>query len=957
MAANEFSGIPSAYEGIELLGRGGRGEVFLVRRKSDSRLLALKVLPEADSESIRFFRQEAALLVRLAHPNLVRIEDYFEEPRSAYTMEWVEGRPLGALPADLPSERLLKAFVGCCRGLHYLHTHGLLHRDLKPANILVTSEGEAKLLDFGLPGLGTPAYWPPEAKAGRYDAQSDLYGLGLSFTEGLAGRSGLPDFFRDLLRRLVRDDPSERPSSAASLIKFLNLHVKPPFALSPDETVQAVLTKTPWVSRPEEERFRALENEARIFIVTGPTGVGRSRFVEEMSWRRKLAGKAATVAADLHRRSEEDRKILQIEVRRALRSVGGGRRELMFLEYDADLAPETLRAWVEGLLAREDAHLLSLADLPHETSVEFLKRATEDNPLSGKEIEKIARSSGGRPLLLIEALRQKFQSNGEDAKIPESLKASCAARVERLDEPSRVLLAALAATPEGSAGCEECLRVWEGERAEGFHDAVIRLRSEGLVAAIGEDGNLGLMHPGLIRSYRKALERGDSPPLARAHRLWIKALAGGRSASSDAPEAPRIAFHALSAGDIATARAWSGAAVAFLFGSGRFRETAELASSLLPIAEERMEKAVLFAHLAPSLYRLGRFEEAIEAYDGWYAAKGDDETRVETVKHLLFTAHVLMGRGDHAEAKKRLEEAARLGDAERHPALRSYYARAHALLASLAEQSEAPDRIGRAEEHLRLSQGFSAEAPLLRADTENQWGLLEQARGRYGEARRRFESAAETARSAQNVQSEAIAWNNLAMLDRERGDFHRSLKLMGRAVELARQAGEVVQVSRYRQNRALVLKDLARLDEAFSEMVAADDVLAVYGGEDDRRRSEIHLAGLEGLVMEPIGEDLPLEEIARREGPRFRALESLRRLETSGADSAEADLAESIAAIAALESPILRVDLFSRLRDMLVRWELKGLADRLASKVRSEIGEIHKRLPEEMQWTIKKPAA
>jgi hypothetical protein len=180
---------------------------------------------------------------------------------------------------------------------------------------------------------------------------------------------------------------------------------------------------------------------------------------------------------------------------------------------------------------------------------------------------------------------------------------------------------------------------------------------------------------------------------------------------------------------------------------------------------------------------------------------------------------------------------------------------------------------------------------------------------------------------------------------------------MGRAVELARRAGEAVQISRYRQNRALVLKDLARLVEAVSEMAAADDVLAVYGGEDDRRRSELHLRGLEGLVMEPIGEDLSPDDLALREGPRFRALGRLKRLEASGAESSEADLAESIAAIAALESPILRADLFCRLREMMARWGLKGLADRLAAKVRAEIGAIHKRLPEEMQWTIKRPAA
>src|SRR4051794_4513580 len=200
-----------AYDVVSLLGSGGMGEVY---RAHDSRLkrdVALKVL-QLDNEDARpRFEREARALAALNHPNIVTIHSVEEVDGIPFlTMELVDGEPLSAriTPAGLPLDELLELAIPIAEALSAAHRKGIIHRDLKPGNIMTTSEGQVKILDFGLAKalslsadaatvdqtmagitLGTIAYMSPEQARGEtLDPRSDLFSFGVVLFELASGR-------------------------------------------------------------------------------------------------------------------------------------------------------------------------------------------------------------------------------------------------------------------------------------------------------------------------------------------------------------------------------------------------------------------------------------------------------------------------------------------------------------------------------------------------------------------------------------------------------------------------------------------------------------------------------------------------------------------------------------------------------------------------------------------------
>jgi serine/threonine protein kinase len=214
------------------------GEVYRANDLKLGRDVALKILPPdvaGDPERLARFQREARAVAALNHPNVVTL--YSEEESGGVhflTMELIEGQPLNRLiPANgLPVERIVEIAGALAAALAAAHEKGIIHRDLKPANVMVTAEGQVKVLDFGLAKdlgaetsggatqtsagltqagivMGTPAYMSPEQVSGRaLDHLTDIFSLGVILHEMATGRRPFEGTSSaELASSILRDTP------------------------------------------------------------------------------------------------------------------------------------------------------------------------------------------------------------------------------------------------------------------------------------------------------------------------------------------------------------------------------------------------------------------------------------------------------------------------------------------------------------------------------------------------------------------------------------------------------------------------------------------------------------------------------------------------------------------------------------------------------------------------------
>jgi eukaryotic-like serine/threonine-protein kinase len=197
---------------IREIGRGGMGVVYEAVQESLNRRVALKVLPAHllahDHLRARFLR-EAHAAARLHHTNIVPVFAVGEhEGMCFYVMQLIAGQSLDrlAVSGPIPAADVARIGVQMADALAYAHSQGVLHRDIKPSNLLVDDRGAAWVTDFGVAKLveeanltrsgdlvGTLRYMPPERFAGKSDANGDVYALGVTLYEVLAGRPPFPD--------------------------------------------------------------------------------------------------------------------------------------------------------------------------------------------------------------------------------------------------------------------------------------------------------------------------------------------------------------------------------------------------------------------------------------------------------------------------------------------------------------------------------------------------------------------------------------------------------------------------------------------------------------------------------------------------------------------------------------------------------------------------------------------
>jgi tRNA A-37 threonylcarbamoyl transferase component Bud32 len=242
------------FELLEMLGRGGMGEVYKARQKKLNRLVAIKILPEPFGKLDEFterFHREAQSLARLNHPNIVTIYDYGEANGLCYfVMEFVDGVDLRRMieARTLTPEDALRIVPQVCDALQFAHDQGIVHRDVKPANILIDRTGRVKIADFGLAKIvgksptdltltaigdvmGTAEYMAPEQRRASQavDHRADIYSLGVVFYEMLTGEVPMGRFeppshkvridvrLDDVVLRTLEREPERRYQKASEV--------------------------------------------------------------------------------------------------------------------------------------------------------------------------------------------------------------------------------------------------------------------------------------------------------------------------------------------------------------------------------------------------------------------------------------------------------------------------------------------------------------------------------------------------------------------------------------------------------------------------------------------------------------------------------------------------------------------------------------------------------------------
>jgi eukaryotic-like serine/threonine-protein kinase len=253
------------YEIIEEIGRGGMGVVYLAMDTKLERKVALKFLPQqvaSNSEEKRRFRIEAKAAASLNHPNIATIHSIEEaEGEMFIVMEYIIGKELkeiiknrradlyssrGQVTPSLPINDVISYAKQIAEGLEAAHKKGITHRDIKSSNIMITDDGIAKIMDFGLAKLigssqitqigstiGTVAYMSPEQSKGeKADHRSDIWSLGVVLYEMLTGK--MP-FKGDYEQAIIYSILNEDPEPASEIDKGMQRIISKALAKDPDD--------------------------------------------------------------------------------------------------------------------------------------------------------------------------------------------------------------------------------------------------------------------------------------------------------------------------------------------------------------------------------------------------------------------------------------------------------------------------------------------------------------------------------------------------------------------------------------------------------------------------------------------------------------------------------------------------------------------------------------------------
>jgi serine/threonine-protein kinase len=743
------------YRLMRELGQGGMGVVYLAERDDQfHQRVAVKIVRHGldTPEMLERFLAERQILASLSHPNISRLLDggVTADGRPYLVLEYVEGEPIDAYcrRLELSSRERVRLFLQVARAVHYAHRNLIVHRDLKPNNILVTADGQAKLVDFGiakildasaLPLSGpapqtrtglwvmTPEYASPEQVRGDpVTTATDVYGLGLVLYEILTGEkaqkvTSLAPAALD--RAICETNPPRRLTGDLDRIVAMALRKEPERRYASAERLADDLARY-LDGDPVAARGDSLMYVARKFVVRHRWAVASSVAVVGLliGWAGTVTVKEAAVSRALAEAEVEGAKAAQVT------------------------------AFLTSLFEASDPAAARGASL---TARELLDRGLS-------RVDSLA----PQPLVQAEVLSvigRVYQNLGEHARARPLLERSLAIRLAQLGENdpdvarSHNRLGNLMRLQGEYGPSTEHLRkaVAIQRQADSSHALALATDLHDLASVLTEQGQLDEAGP----LFEEALA-------IRVRELGTEHLDVAESQSG-------LGWLASERGEYSTSER-------------RYREALEMRRRLLP--GNHPEMAYALHNVATSLERLGRYDEAerlhLQALDVRRQVFGPRHPSVATGLNNL--GIVLLRKGDQPAAVARFRDALAMRRellGEDHPSTLITMNNLAAGLTRMREYPEAERLLRAAVEAQRRREG--PESPALATSLTN-LATVQTHLGKHGEAEANFRTALAMERKAHGDEHPGVASTTLGIgiLRREQRRYAEADSLLQAAVAM-----------------------------------------------------------------------------------------------------------------------------------------------------------------------------
>jgi len=886
------------YHLLEELGRGGMGVVWRAYDRILSREVALKRVyvplmsdsgasahPGLDPRAA--LTREFHLLASLRHPHIVGVLDYgWEEGQPYYAMELLAEAQTLSQALGGPANRLAW-LAQVLQALDYLHRRGILHRDLKPSNILI-HQGQARLVDFGLASaegprgpVGTLAYMAPELLRGdAASTASDLYAIGVMLYEILIGQhpfdmkdttrlieqvlTQAPDLrllntqaaLGQLTALLLAKDPAQRPSSAHEALESLRAGGALSIPVDGSENREAFLQAARFVGRHAElarlteSLEQARQGRGSLWLVSGESGVGKSRLLEEF-WAQALVDGAIVVRSQ----QAPDGQPYGL-LHGAVRALAA----LCDVSVEDAAALRVIVADLDSLLGHALPPLPPLRDEKSESqrlfsallnllrrapfSVLLLEDAHWDRGESSALLLRLLPFLAHLPLVIVVSARSE-----ERPDLAEQLAQAQHIQLGRLDAAAVQELSAAMLGPQGQHPQVLELLARESEGNAFFLVEVVR-------ALVDESGGLArvgqitlpqqVFTGGVQQVIRRRLDK--TPPQARAwlqmaalmgreldfnllerHDDWLLACAEAavldvsqdrwrfshdklrEQLLADLPPKQRqalalqvarrieavyggapawaaaLADHWRAAGDEEREAEYALAGGRYLLAQGQFRAALELLERALHLAQEPLQRADAFAVIGQATLRLSDYQRASQAYRDSLAWSEQENDAGRMTRAILGLSEVAKWRDDFRSlARLQARGLALARTVDDHSAIAHHIANAGIIARA---QGDYQTEVERQQEALAIYRHLGELSGM--AHCLDNLGVAYSALGRYDEASAHLWEALALCEDVGDRWGVARALNGLAFIARCSRDWAEAERLYKDSLERFRDSGDL----------------------------------------------------------------------------------------------------------------------------------------------------------------------